>query len=276
MNKTLAMVIALYDYADNQTKELYKEQKQNRDELLKLIALLLLTYDVVDDKVNIPTKEKTLLLSFISKCAKSQCSHEEKILTNILKNTVTQTWGYYNYNYKQRDVLELIKKDFKGKSFSDRIWDNGDEIAKELEKKLNRFIKGEINVSQIKAEINKTYNKGAYNTKRLVDTEVSNCMNNAFMRFCKETDVKHIKRNATLDSRTCEDCIDEDGKVYELRNAPMLPSHPFVDASMRFWISLIGAILLNNPNFRTGSCREIAISPVLFIMQKNNRKDRYR
>ena len=32
--KTLAMVIALYDYADEQTKELYKEQKQNRDELL--------------------------------------------------------------------------------------------------------------------------------------------------------------------------------------------------------------------------------------------------
>ena len=224
--KTLAMVIALYDYADEQTKELYKEQKQNRDELLKLIALLLLTYDVVDDKVNIPTKEKAPLLLFISKCAKSQCSNEEKILTNILKNTVTQTWGYYNYNYKQRDVLELIKKDFKGKSFSDRIWDNGDEIAKELEKKLNRFIKGEINVSQIKAEINKTYNKGAYNTKRLVDTEVSNCMNNAFMRFCKETDVKHIKRNATLDSRTCEDCMDEDGKVYELRNAPMLPEHP--------------------------------------------------
>ena len=62
--KTLAMVIALYDYADEQTKELYKEQKQNRDELLKLIALLLLTYDVVDDKVNIPTKEKTALLSF--------------------------------------------------------------------------------------------------------------------------------------------------------------------------------------------------------------------
>ena len=223
--KTLAMVIALYDYADNQTKELYKEQKQNRDELLKLIALLLLTYDVIDDKVNIPTKEKTLLLSFIAKTTKSQCLHEEKILTNILKNTVTQTWGYYNYNYKQRDVLELIKKDFKGKSFSDRVWDNGDEIAKELEKKLNRFIKGEINVSQIKAEINKTYNKGAYNTKRLVTNEVARLQREAFYSFCKETDVKKVIRHTALDNRVCSDCSPYEGKVYTLEEYHRLDFH---------------------------------------------------
>lgn len=262
------MIIALYKYGDDNTKELYKEQKDNRDELLNMIALLLLSYEIVDDKVNIPTKEKATIIAFITKCTKKQCTHEERVITDILKNTVNNTWNYYNYNHKQKDVLELINKDFKGKTFSDRVWDNGEEIAKELEKKINRFCNGEINVSKIKSEINKTYNKGAYNTKRLVDTEVSNCMNNAFMRFCKETDVKHIKRNATLDSRTCEDCMDEDGKVYELRNAPMIPKHPFVDASMRLWISLIEAILLNNPKFWTGSCRETVIRPILFIMQK--------
>lgn len=219
------MIIALYKYGDDNTKELYKEQKDNRDELLKMIALLLLSYEIVDDKVNIPAKEKATIIAFITKCTKKQCTHEERVITDILKNTVNNTWDYYNYNHKQKDVLELINKDFKGKTFSDRVWDNGNEIAKELEKKINRFCNGEINVSKIKSEINKTYNKGAYNTNRLVTNEIARLQRESFYSFCKETDVKKIIRHTALDNRVCDDCSQYEGHIYTLEEYNKLEFH---------------------------------------------------
>ena len=223
--KLLAMIIALYEYGEEQSKELYKEQKDNRDELLKLIALLLLTYEVNDDKVYIPSKEKASIIAFITKCTKKQCTHEQKVITDILKNTVNKTWGHYNYNHNQKDVLELISKEFKGKSYSERIWDNGNEVARELEKKLNRFCNGEINVSKIKSEINKTYNKGAYNTNRLVTNEVARLQREAFYSFCKETGVKKVIRHTVLDNRVCDDCTPYEGHIYTLEEYHRLDFH---------------------------------------------------
>ena len=91
---------------------------------------------------------------------------------------------------------------------------------------INDFLDGKINVNQIKNRINKTFNKGAYNAKRLVETEVARVEDEAFKRFCNETGVKKIKRNAILDTHTCSDCADYDGVIYDLDKAPTLPSHP--------------------------------------------------
>lgn len=223
--KLLALLISLYEYADNQSKKLYKEQKNNKDELLKMIALLLLTYEIKDNKVNIPVKEKTKIIGFIKESTKTQCTNEEKILNDILRNTIEKTFNYYNYNYKEKDVLKILLKDFKDKSFSDRVWDNGNEIAKELEKKLNRFIKGEINVSDIKREIEKTYNKGAYNTNRLVTNEVARLQRESFYSYCKETGVKKVVRHTALDNRVCEDCTPYEGAIYTLSEFNKLDFH---------------------------------------------------
>lgn len=223
--KLLALLISLYEYADKQSKKIYKEQKDNKEELLKMIALLLLTYEIKDDKVNIPVKEKASILTFIEKAFKTQCTNEEKILKDILTNTVNKTWKYYHYNKNLKDILKLISKDFEGKSFSDRVWDNGNEVAKELEKKLNRFIRGEINVSDIKSEIEKTYNKGAYNTKRLVTNEVARLQRNSFYSYCKETGVNKVVRHTALDNRVCEDCSPYEGHVYTLSEYNKLDFH---------------------------------------------------
>ena len=84
---------------------------------------------------------------------------------------------------------------------------------------------GKINVNQIKKDIEKTFNSSAYNAKRLVTTEVSRCQNEAFRKLCEETNVKKVKRNAILDSKTCDDCYPLNGRVYELKDMPQI-SHP--------------------------------------------------
>lgn len=223
-------VKSLYDDMDEDLKETYKTKKESRDELLKVIAMILLRYTIVDNVLSLSekdyNKEYSLLGALIVKHSKGNIKQEINNTTNILRNTVKNTYKHYSYNHNLKDVEKIINDNFKGKHFSDRVWENEQEVAKKLTKQCQDFLRGKINVNQIEKEIKNTYNTSAYNAKRLTETEVSRCHSAAFDRFCKETGVKKVKYNSILDSATCSDCKIYHGKVYDLKNKPEIPRHP--------------------------------------------------
>lgn len=224
MDKELEFIESLYDEAEEQIKEVYKEQKKNRDELLQEIAMIMLIYTVLDclmslSRVN-KVKEYNKMSMFIKKAIKGEAKLQVSVVENILTNTVNKTFKFYSYNANLKDVRKIIEANFKGKHFSERVWENEENVAKLLHKQINDFLDGKINVNQIKKEIEKTFNNGAYNTKRLVETEVARCEDEAFRRFCKETGVIKVKRNEVLDSKTCEECAKLDGIIFDLDDAP--------------------------------------------------------
>lgn len=214
----------LYDEAEEQIKEVYREQKKNRDELLQEIALIMLTYTVLNGLMSLTNKDKKKeyngLSSIILNSAKGQGTIQVKVINDILTSTVNKTFGFYSYNAKLKDVRKIIENNFRGKHFSERIWENENDVAKRLNKQVKQFLDGKINVNQIKKDIEKTFNANAYNTKRLVETEINRCEDEAFRRFCKEVGVKKVRRNEVLDMKTCEECASLDGKVYDLNEAP--------------------------------------------------------
>lgn len=224
MDKELEFIESLYNEAEEQIKEVYEEQKKNRDELLKEIALIMLTYTILSELMSLPRAYKVKEYNRLSKLIKKAISGEAKLQTsvieNILTDTVNKTFKFYSYNANLKDVREIIEKNFKGKHFSTRVWENEEDVAKLLHKQINDFLDGKINVNQIKKEIEKTFNNGAYNTKRLVETEINRCEDEAFRKFCKETGVKRVKRNEVLDSKTCEECANLDGVIFDLDDAP--------------------------------------------------------
>ena len=225
-------VESLYNDMDDSLKSTYRQKKESRDELLKAIALILLTYTIVDNVMSLSdkdyNKEYSLLSLLIIKLTKGDIRQISNNTTNILKNTVKNTYKHYSYNYKLKDVEKIINENFKGKHFSSRIWDNEQEVAKKLTKQCQDFLRGKINVNDIEKEIKNTYNTSAYNAKRLVETEVSRCHSAAFDRFCKETEVKKVKREEVLDSKTCSECMEHDGEIWDFNNPnkPILPEHP--------------------------------------------------
>ncbi|MCW6105645.1 minor capsid protein [Clostridium sporogenes] len=214
----------LYDEANEQLKEVYKEQKENRNELLREIALIMLTYTIIDGIMNLKSKDKNSkyksLSNLILGFANSQGSTQERVLKDVLNNTVKNTFDFYSYNASLKDVKKIIENNFKGKHFSKRIWDNEKKVAENLHKQLKNFLDGKVNVNQIKKDIEKTYNSSAYEARRLVEAEVNRCEDEAFKKFCKETGVKRVRRNEVLDRRTCSECADLDGKIYDLSDAP--------------------------------------------------------
>lgn len=223
-------VEGLYEQANEQLKEVYKEQKEARNELLKEIAMIMLTYTILDGLMNIKKNDKDEIYKKLSELIiinyKNISNKEVEVLNNILETTVKKTFNFYSYNSGLKDVRKIVESNFKGKHFSKRIWSNEQEVSKYLHKQVNNFLNGKINVNQIKKDIEKTFNTSAYNAKRLVTTEVNRCEDEAFRRFCKETGVKKIKRNAILDTHTCSDCAEYDGVIYDLDKAPTLPTHP--------------------------------------------------
>lgn len=230
--ETEKFVESLYDDMEEQLKETYKQKKESRDKLLKEIAMIMLTYTVLNDIMSLSKsdydKQYNLLTSLIAGLSRGDIEQITSNTTNILKNTVKNTFDFYSYNSNLKEVEKIINKNFKGKHFSQRVWDNEQEVAKKLLKQCQDFLQGKINVNQIKKEIENTYNTSAYNAKRLVETEVSRCHNEAFERFCEETEVKKVKREEVLDSKTCSECMEHDGEIWDFNNPdkPILPMHP--------------------------------------------------
>ncbi|MDU2266115.1 MAG: minor capsid protein [Clostridium sp.] len=221
---------SLYEEANEQLKEVYKEQKEAKDELLQEIAMIMLTYTIIDGLMSIRKEDRdrsykkisSLILSNYKSIGKNQIN----ALNVILKSTVNKTFKFYNYNANLKDVKKIIESNFKGKHFSERVWENENEVAKYLHKQVNNFLNGKINVNQIKKDIEKTFNTSAYNARRLVETEVNRCSSNAFDRFCEETGVKKVRYNATLDNRLCNDCAQYHDRLFNIKDKIETPRHP--------------------------------------------------
>ena len=224
LTKEELFIESLYNLAEKQLKKIYKIKKVNRDKILQEVANILLTYTIANDVMvmdkSTRDKEYEKMSNLIIDISKGQAASQEKIIADILSKVVKETFSFYHYNEGLKDVKKIVDANFKGKHFSKRIWSNEKEVANHLHRKVNDFLKGKVNVNQIRKDIEKTFNTSAYNSKRLVTTEVSRCQNEAFISFCKETGVKKIKRNETLDSKTCEECRSLHGKIYDLDKAP--------------------------------------------------------
>ncbi|NFE80250.1 phage head morphogenesis protein [Clostridium sporogenes] len=224
MTEEEKFIESLYDEANEELKEVYKEQKQNRDELLREIALIMLTYTIIDGLMSLRSRDKRneykSLYKLITTATQGQKATQTRVINNILDNTVKNTFDFYSYNANLKDVKKIIENNFKGKHFSTRVWNNEQKVAEHLHKQVKNFLDGKINVNQIKKDIEKTFNSNAYEARRLVEAEVNRCEDEAFKKFCKETGVRKVRRNEVLDRRTCSECADLHGKIYDLNDAP--------------------------------------------------------
>ena len=224
LTKEEKFIVSLYKLAEDQLKNIYIIKRINRDKILQEVANILLTYTIskdvmVMDRATID-KEYEKMSKLIIDISKGQAKSQEKIIEELLSTVVKETFSFYSYNKGLKDVKKIIENNFKGKNFSERVWDNEKEVANHLHKQVDNFLKGKVNVNQIKKDIEKTFNTSAYNSKRLVETEVSRCEDEAFKRYCRETGVKKVKRNETLDNRICDECRELHGKVFDLEKAP--------------------------------------------------------
>ena len=232
----------LYNNADSEMKEAYKEIKNSRDELLNDISNILLTYTITDSVLDINKGDRDKLYKNLSAKIDNMFSKEgkkeNKLVQQIIKSTAKDKNGINNYitsigldfkhtKISNKDLDKIINKTISGKNYSDRIWDNKEELAKIVKADIKKFLNGEIDVNSISKKIKERYNTNAYVSKRLVTTEVARVMEESNELWREQHNIEYVMYCATLDSKTCDDCAKYDGKVYKVGEEPVkLPQHP--------------------------------------------------
>lgn len=154
----------------------------------------------------------------------------------------------------------ILKYNWSGVTYSDRIWRNQIELKQKLTDSLNKnFIQGS-SISELAAEISKILDTDYKNCVRLMRTEVNYINNKASIESYKEKGIKQYEFVAVLDLRTSEICADMDGEIINIDdlvvgvNCP--PLHPNCRSTI---IPYIEGIERNRVarNVETGETEEI-------------------
>ena len=127
----LELMEEIYDDLDSELKKIYQEQKSDKEELLKELALLLLYYSVVDDVLKIKRADRiivsTKICNKVIKFIEKESSNQIKITKTLLNSTVSKLSEFYNYKFK--DTEKITNKTVEGKTYSERIWKNNKKIS---------------------------------------------------------------------------------------------------------------------------------------------------
>ncbi|MFR4490897.1 MAG: hypothetical protein ACLT5M_06580, partial [Clostridium perfringens] len=170
----------------------------------------------------------------------NETEQERATVTEILENTLHESSIFYDLEFKvelnkdakvtgeliNKDAQKFIKKKYKGSTFSKRIWKNNNKISKELQNEIEKLLKGETSVNEIKNNIEERFETSKFNSKRLVESEVSRVHDEVFKKYCEDNRVEDLIYKATL-CNTCKDCRKDHNKVFKIGEAPELPRHPF-------------------------------------------------
>ncbi|MCI1478213.1 MAG: phage head morphogenesis protein [Clostridium beijerinckii] len=221
----------LYDEANKKIEEIYAEHKSNKDELLKEIAFVLLLYKISDSIMKLNDIEKLKLnkkfLIIIRKFFNKQVKLTNKVITEILEETAKTTFDFYGEKYTQKDIEDIVNQKYKDKVYIERITDNENKIANQLNNDIQEFIDGSIDVNTIKDNIEETYSTNDFDVRRLCESEVNRTENVAFILLAKEAGIKTIYRHEILDNKICLDCLAIDGQPFDIDNAPDGAIHSF-------------------------------------------------
>lgn len=125
-------------------------------------------------------------------------------------------------------IQKTLDYPWSGAMFSDRLWQDKERLGRNLRVGLTQsMILGE-GIPQITDRINKGIDTARYNVERVARTETKRVTYCAHDDVYKDTGVEELRYRCANggDSRTCQYCRADNGKVFKRGEEPTLPRHP--------------------------------------------------
>lgn len=125
-------------------------------------------------------------------------------------------------------IQKTLDYPWSGAMFSDRLWQDKERLGRNLRVGFTQsMILGE-GIPQITDRINKGIDTARYNAERVARTETKRVTYCAHDDVYKDTGVEELKYRCANggDSRTCQYCRADNGKVFKRGEEPTLPRHP--------------------------------------------------
>lgn len=154
----------------------------------------------------------------------------ESYLKKVADYAYKKVSGGLSSSTLNKPALEqLIRTPFNGKNYSQSIWGNTDDLAKDLKDVLKRGLVSGKGPADMARELRKKYNVAKSRAEAIVRTDGTNIINNATAKRYMDAGLTKYEFHAHVDSRTTEICKSLNKEVYLLKyfmpgkNAP--PMH---------------------------------------------------
>ena len=116
-------------------------------------------------------------------------------------------------------------------TLAERLSRNKGMLSASVKSALVKGFRNEMSVDEVIAEVSRTVGIGAGAAKKLVVTENTHFNCYSTLLALKQAGYKYYQILATLDSKTCEDCIAWNGDIYRIEdyepNVTAPPQHSF-------------------------------------------------
>lgn len=203
--------VDLSDYQANAKK--HREQAKNNPDLLKR-----LNEQYAGSKV---TRLDALNLEMTYKVGVMQ-GIIEKSFENYLKSTAKYAYkkamGGNSGALNEPALKELINTSFNGRNYSQQVWGNTDDLARDLRDVLKRgLIRGD-DVRSMAGELAKKYNVARSRAQTLIRTDGTAIVNRSAIKRYEESGLEFYRISVQMDNRTSQICkrIHSEDKRYRI------------------------------------------------------------
>ena len=169
---------------------------------------------------------------------------ENRAVTSALRNVAEESYyreifsiqkgtglGFSFSQFSQRDVERILRSNWAGGNYSQRIWRDINGMTARLKQELLVSMLTGRSGEKTARIFREQFGVNAFCARRIVRTESAYVANAAQAQAYDEAGIERYRFIATLDSRTCECCGALDGKVFDLAKAKAgtnyPPMHPF-------------------------------------------------
>lgn len=158
-----------------------------------------------------------------------QSIYTDQFLRTVYTLGQTQTVKSSFNMLNPRLIQDTLDYPWSGAMFSDRLWLDKDRLGRNLRVGLTQsMILGE-DMDRIVDRVGANINTSKYNAMRVARTETKRVTYSSQAAAFEDQnvgEVRYMAANNGGDSRTCDLCREDHGKVYKLGEEPSLPRHP--------------------------------------------------
>lgn len=179
-------------------------------------------------------------LERIEKQIQILADNTDNLLTENLTDTYTQTYMTVNDSLREAGALttdiipanieDIIKANWSGATFSERIWHNRDVLVFRAKETISKgLIRGE-SYHNMASELSQTMSSSYSNARRLIETEIQVAQIKANIDNYSNNDIQKVEISSILDNRRCSHCEEHDGSIVSVEDGviggDLPPFHP--------------------------------------------------
>jgi SPP1 gp7 family putative phage head morphogenesis protein len=221
--------------ADKDMKPILQAYKRSLDRTRTEIAKIHAQYSV-DGVLKVGKKQRYTVLKQLEKQLLSQAkelgnidlNHTTKILSDVYEESFYRSAFTIDKGIDTNINFSILRPEFveravntpiEGKMFSDRIWANKEKLVNSVRNKVERGMIDGIDIRKLSREVTKEFEVSAYQSKRLIVTELGRVQGQAQKDIYESSGVvQKIMWSSTLDDLTRDEHRDLDGQTWDIND----------------------------------------------------------